>query len=324
MNYEHIRLNRDSLQYCASEHFQCLPRSIMIPKKNLSILLTIFINLVHSGLARYYPCQLSDAETYVYYNSTSGNFTRDVIENQNPNISKKCDCFNSDQYCLLTHSENFCSVPRRCERCEPYPNEPVICYHRSSVSNFILYLWNPSLILIFFVSVSFLTTSFGRQARNYVLNKCFPCVNKRIVEGILRREATVRQTLRSHYANRDTRPDGMRQKLKLQLKTKRVRGADLNNDVITCSICMTEFELDEKVGDLPCGHLFHTECLKTWVIWRNTCPLCNNSDVATPQRYLEPASQVVDSFDENEVTDVSVSTVSQGLSSRRIFSRFRR
>jgi hypothetical protein len=72
---------------------------------------------------------------------------------------------------------------------------------------------------------------------------------------------------------------------------------------LTCSICMNEFELNEKVGDLKCNHLFHCECLKTWVLWRNACPLCNEDNIATPQQYLERALSIEDSFEDDRVTE---------------------
>ena len=47
-----------------------------------------------------------------------------------------------------------------------------------------------------------------------------------------------------------------------------------------CIICFQQLETGDCVGDLACGHNFHSECLKTWLKQRNTCPLCNAKDVA--------------------------------------------
>lgn len=42
-----------------------------------------------------------------------------------------------------------------------------------------------------------------------------------------------------------------------------------------CSVCLTEFEPNAEINDLPCGHLFHKNCLEKWLrYWNVTCPLC--------------------------------------------------
>ncbi len=42
-----------------------------------------------------------------------------------------------------------------------------------------------------------------------------------------------------------------------------------------CTICFSELEDGDKIGDLGCRHVFHADCLKMWVTKRNACPLCN-------------------------------------------------
>ncbi|CAG9333567.1 unnamed protein product [Blepharisma stoltei] len=43
----------------------------------------------------------------------------------------------------------------------------------------------------------------------------------------------------------------------------------------TCAICFDEFKNKEKVAALPeCGHLYHTECIKRWIIVKPECPCC--------------------------------------------------
>lgn len=42
-----------------------------------------------------------------------------------------------------------------------------------------------------------------------------------------------------------------------------------------CSICLTDFELNEKCCQLPkCQHIFHSECVKTWLKVNRVCPVC--------------------------------------------------
>ncbi|RTE70060.1 hypothetical protein BHE90_015548 [Fusarium euwallaceae] len=42
-----------------------------------------------------------------------------------------------------------------------------------------------------------------------------------------------------------------------------------------CSICTEDFTEGVKLRKLPCGHLFHPQCIDPWLMDRaRTCPLC--------------------------------------------------
>jgi hypothetical protein len=41
-----------------------------------------------------------------------------------------------------------------------------------------------------------------------------------------------------------------------------------------CPICLVEMEVGVEVVRTPCGHLFHTECLRRWSRENMTCPVC--------------------------------------------------
>ena len=42
-----------------------------------------------------------------------------------------------------------------------------------------------------------------------------------------------------------------------------------------CSICLSEYEESEALTQLPCGHVFHQECIQAWTRNHVKCPLCN-------------------------------------------------
>ena len=42
----------------------------------------------------------------------------------------------------------------------------------------------------------------------------------------------------------------------------------------TCSICLMDINDGQKTILLPCGHMFHDECVTKWLNIHNTCPLC--------------------------------------------------
>uniref|UniRef100_A0AAV1T7N5 RING-type domain-containing protein n=1 Tax=Peronospora matthiolae TaxID=2874970 RepID=A0AAV1T7N5_9STRA len=41
-----------------------------------------------------------------------------------------------------------------------------------------------------------------------------------------------------------------------------------------CVICLSDYEKDDMVLALPCGHTFHKECGMTWLVEHNVCPTC--------------------------------------------------
>jgi Ring finger domain len=52
------------------------------------------------------------------------------------------------------------------------------------------------------------------------------------------------------------------------------------SDEATCSICIAPFSIGEKIGKLPCNHIFHQDCVFPWLRRQQqsfTCPLCTRS-----------------------------------------------
>lgn len=47
---------------------------------------------------------------------------------------------------------------------------------------------------------------------------------------------------------------------------------DLNNK--ECVICFDEHVIGQTACKLPCGHIFHPECLKDWLAKQASCPIC--------------------------------------------------
>ncbi|XP_049357218.1 probable E3 ubiquitin-protein ligase RHG1A [Solanum verrucosum] len=44
-----------------------------------------------------------------------------------------------------------------------------------------------------------------------------------------------------------------------------------------CAICQAEFEHEESIGTLGCGHEYHTGCIKQWLLRKKDCPMCRAS-----------------------------------------------
>ncbi|CAK9153794.1 unnamed protein product [Ilex paraguariensis] len=46
-----------------------------------------------------------------------------------------------------------------------------------------------------------------------------------------------------------------------------------------CSICQEEYDTEDDMGKLDCGHLYHIHCIKQWLVQKNTCPVCKTAAV---------------------------------------------
>jgi len=73
----------------------------------------------------------------------------------------------------------------------------------------------------------------------------------------------------------------------------------------SCSICLEDFVIGEKLIKLPCTHYFHPDCIKPWLTERQpTCPLCKanvKSDINSKRRRLNtPDGESYHSDDENQ------------------------
>lgn len=41
-----------------------------------------------------------------------------------------------------------------------------------------------------------------------------------------------------------------------------------------CVICMMDFEYGDPIRFLPCLHIYHLDCIDTWLMRSFTCPSC--------------------------------------------------
>lgn len=58
-------------------------------------------------------------------------------------------------------------------------------------------------------------------------------------------------------------------------KYKRLRRAsETDEDSEKCTICLSQFEVDNDVRRLPCMHLFHKDCVDQWLVTNKHCPIC--------------------------------------------------
>jgi len=46
-------------------------------------------------------------------------------------------------------------------------------------------------------------------------------------------------------------------------------------------VLQEEFEANEEMGRLECGHSYHVYCIKQWLSQKNTCPVCKTAVTKT-------------------------------------------
>ncbi|KVH93098.1 Zinc finger, RING/FYVE/PHD-type [Cynara cardunculus var. scolymus] len=56
-----------------------------------------------------------------------------------------------------------------------------------------------------------------------------------------------------------------------------------DQELNSCVICQTNYDDEEQIGVLDCGHEYHVECVKKWLIVKNTCPVCKSTALAAAQ-----------------------------------------
>ena len=48
---------------------------------------------------------------------------------------------------------------------------------------------------------------------------------------------------------------------------------------IDCVICMSQVENSASIRQLPCDHIYHTECIDQWLLVNKKCPICRKPTV---------------------------------------------
>lgn len=325
-----------------------------------------------SGSIYQKQCPLSDPTTLALNPTTGGYQFIDASSDGDKIQAKRCPCALVRTYCIMSNpAADTCGIPRD-------PSVPVGCFSLSTRTLFIRNAWPVVVLWYGALAIFLLVTENGRNARNYVLARCFPQRNQLIADQIVRREVEIRDRLRAariesirrarrrlrralasfrgedfdssdEYESEMVLKTRVYDMAKERMKRKKdddgcgmdveqggiatpdtiltpvssstgagplsttdgilappngdnilPKDADLlapsdhfydeseeqedDEEDRTCIICMTTVDDGDKIGALPCDHLFHSDCLKQWIRRRNVCPLCQEPDIACWRR----------------------------------------
>lgn len=65
-------------------------------------------------------------------------------------------------------------------------------------------------------------------------------------------------------------------KTKIQVNPKGETG---NEEPEICAVCRFLYEENMKNASLHCGHEFHVDCIKMWLLQKNECPMCRETTI---------------------------------------------
>jgi len=144
----------------------------------------------------------------------------------------------------------------------------------------------PVILIWYCVMIVCLVCMPGHHVLDHVASLCISSWPQIVVGRVLRRQPDrARRLLRQakdlvamYIAAKATRKTTKAVRLRIMSYTpEQCEGED--DDEQTCTICFATFHCGDRVGALPCHHVFHASCLKTWLARRQKCPLCQREDI---------------------------------------------
>ncbi|GAB4855517.1 hypothetical protein Ancab_024136 [Ancistrocladus abbreviatus] len=91
-----------------------------------------------------------------------------------------------------------------------------------------------------------------------------------------------------------------------------VKNSRIGKGALECAICLNEFEDDETLRLITkCDHVFHTDCIDSWLVAHTTCPVCRANLVPQPGESTHAANELEQINEHSSSPDDVILEVSQ-------------
>jgi hypothetical protein len=139
-------------------------------------------------------------------------------------------------------------------------------------------LWTISNLVNYFKSSKACQNQASMSMLNYELSLifgCYPAVNVLFVTLviIILVPIVIYQMYQQH---RERTAHARRTKVLIETLISKNYDPEVFKYCYECAICLDDFTSEGQVTPLPCSnkHVFHTHCLKQWLLQQDICPLC--------------------------------------------------
>lgn len=111
------------------------------------------------------------------------------------------------------------------------------------------------------------------------------------------------QRLAENDANHYGTPPASRSAVEAMAAVKISEG-HLRSDLSQCAVCLEEFEVGSEAREMPCKHMFHSDCIQPWLKLHSSCPVCryqmpvDDEDDDVEKRQAEEANSSEDNREE--------------------------